>query len=129
MTWPARPNEAPFGQTAIPARPGDPLRNDSLSAEVACVGEYNDAAFGPVIVGENAAIRTGQDLGQQLFALKKRSATLVLAIVLDQVKPNRTARIRPAVDWSWSKRDSPSGPTTTASPSMRNAPAVSVQPW
>jgi hypothetical protein len=50
------------------------------------MGKHNIPALGQVIIVEDAIIGAGHKLGQQLFALKEWPRTLILTVMLDEIK-------------------------------------------
>jgi hypothetical protein len=79
-----------------------------------------------VFVEQDARLGIAQQPGQRGLAVEKRAAPQILAIVLDQVEGIEDRGPRSLLSAQLINLDKPSGPTTTASPSIVKLLALSA---
>jgi hypothetical protein len=84
----------------------------------ASVLEHGRAIPGDVFVQQDARLDIAQQSRQRRLAVEEWAIAQILTIVLDQVEGYRIAVRTASRRRSSSKRDKPSGPSTTASPSI-----------
>jgi hypothetical protein len=80
--------------------------------------EHRRAIPGDVFIEKDARISVAQQLGQRGLAIEKWAVAQILTIVLDQVEGKEDSVRAASRRGKSSKRDKPSGPSTTASPSI-----------
>jgi len=76
----------------------DPLRDDALGAQLACMLEYGRTIPGNMFVEKDVGLDAAQQARQGGLTVEERKVTQVLAIMLDQIEGIEDCRIRPHVD-------------------------------
>jgi len=80
--------------------------------------EHRSAVLGNVFVEQDARLSIAQQPRQGGFAVEERAIPQILAVVFDKVEGVEDRLMRGVLRRKSSNRDKPSGPSTTASPSI-----------
>jgi hypothetical protein len=108
----------PGAARAGPIGAVDPLRHDALGAKLARMGEHSRPILGDVFVQQDASLGIAQQARQRSLPVQEWDIAQILAIMLDQVEGVEDCGSSGLTRDNSSNRDKPSGPSTTASPSI-----------
>jgi hypothetical protein len=92
--------------------------SDALGPKPASVRKDGCAIFDNVFVKQDASLSIAQQPRQRSLSVQERAIAHVLAVMLGEVEGERIAARTASLLRSSSNRDKPSGPSTTASPSV-----------
>jgi hypothetical protein len=82
------------------------------------VREHGRTILGDVFIEQDASLDSAQQQRQGGLAVEQRAIAQILAVALDQVEGIEDRIMRSLIWRRSSNRDNPSGPSTTASPSI-----------